>query len=66
MADVVDRDVVMLAPEKRDGVEAFAMSQHVARGDLALALSDDPVFDADPLAGPPIGPARDVSRRENS
>src|SRR6202022_2290506 len=32
MADVVDRHVVMLAPEERYGVEGLALPQHVARG----------------------------------
>src|SRR5690348_16539504 len=46
MADVVDRDVVMLAPEERHGVEPFAAAEHVERGRLSLALCDDPVLDA--------------------
>ena len=60
VADVVDRDVVVLTPEERDGIEALAIPQHVAGGDLALALRDDPVLDADALAGTRIGPARHV------
>src|SRR5437588_315242 len=63
MADIVDRHVVMLAPEERHGIEDFALAQHVARGGLALALRHHPMFDADVLAGMRIGPAGDVARR---
>ncbi len=63
--DVVDADVVVLAPEERDGVETFAHSEHVLRGHLTLALGDHPVLHANPIAGMRIGPARDVARREH-
>src|ERR1700719_3747427 len=61
VADVIDRYVVMLAPEEgRPGV-ALAAAEHVARGGLALALGHDPVLDAQPLAAVAIGPAGDVA-----
>src|ERR1019366_6516680 len=66
VADVVDGDVVVLAPEKRHGGEALAPPQHVAGRDLALALRHDPVLDAHAIAGPGIGPARDVARGEHA
>ena len=50
VADVAQRHVVVLAPEERHGVEALAAAEHVARGDLALPLGDDPVLDAHALA----------------
>src|SRR5262249_42778245 len=47
VADVFDLDVVVLAPEERDGIELLAAAEHVARRDLPLAFSDHPVLDAD-------------------
>src|SRR3954462_8930366 len=47
VADIVDWHVVMLAPEKRHGVERLARAQHVSRGGLALALGHHPVLDPD-------------------
>src|SRR5215471_5107326 len=66
VADIVDRDIVVLAPEERHRDELLAPSEHVERGGLALALGDDPVLDADALAAVWIRPARDVARREDS
>src|SRR4051794_6430851 len=40
--DIVDRHVVMLAPEEGHGVERLAPAEHVERRCLALALGDDP------------------------
>ena len=62
MTDIVDRHVVVLAPEERHRVEALALPEHVARGGLALALGHHPVLDANVLAGVRIGPARDIAR----
>src|ERR1700722_19877614 len=58
VTDIVDRHIVMLAPEERHGFEYLARSQHVARGGLALALGHHPVFDTDGLPGMRIRPAR--------
>ena len=65
VADIIDRDVIMLAPEERHGVELLAAAEHVQRRGLALALGHDPVFDADALAAMRIGPARDVAGGED-
>src|SRR5262245_52196925 len=65
MPDVSDRDVVVLAPEERNGVEPLAASQHVQRGHLPLALGDHKVLDANALAGVGIGPPGDVARGED-
>src|SRR5215471_8686224 len=46
MAHVVDRDVIVLAPEKRYANELLPPAQHVDGGRLALTLSNDPMFDA--------------------
>ena len=56
----------MLAPEERHGVESLAASEHVPCRSLTLAFGDDPVFDANPLAGVRIGPACDVSGGEDA
>ena len=66
VADVVDGDVVVLAPEERHGVEALAPAEDVARRRLALAFGDHPVLDADPIARVRIGPARDVAGGEDA
>src|SRR6516225_5525186 len=66
MADVVDRDVVVLAPEERHRGIALAAAEQVARGRLALPLGDDPVLDAQPLAAVGVGPAGDVAGGENA
>src|SRR5262249_48129735 len=47
VADVFDLDVVVLAPEERDGIELLAAAEHVERRHLSLAFSDHPVLDAD-------------------
>src|SRR5207245_9701933 len=66
VARLVDRHVVMLAPEKWHGIELLSSTEHVARGRLALALCDDPVFDPDRLAAVRVGPAGDVARGEDA
>src|SRR4029077_21031626 len=65
VADIIDRHVVMLAPEERHRREGLASAQHAERGGLALALGDHPMLDADGAAGVRIGPARDVARGED-
>src|SRR6195952_285649 len=62
VADIVDRHIVVLAPEKRCRVEGLALSQHVARGGLALAFGHHPMLDPDALPGMWIGPTRDIAR----
>src|SRR6516225_7930944 len=66
MADLVDRDIIVLAPEERDRGIALAAAEQVARGRLALPLGDDPVLDAQPLAAVGVGPAGDVAGRVNA
>ena len=66
VADVVDRHLVVQAPEERHGVEPVAQSEDVARGCLALALRHHPVLHADALAGVGIRPAGDVPGREDA
>ena len=61
MTDVVDRHIVMLAPEERHCVEFFVHSQHVARRSLALALGHHPMLDPDVVAGMRIRPTRDIA-----
>src|SRR5262249_4204780 len=66
VADVVDRHVVVLAPEERHGGEGRATSEHGEGGGLTLALGDDPVLHPNALTTVRIGPARDVSGRVDS
>src|SRR5271155_3970260 len=64
MADVVDRDVVMLAPEEGSRRERRPVADHIERGDLALALRDNPMLDPNRLATDRIWPTRDIARGE--
>src|SRR6185437_3398081 len=66
VADIVDRHVIMLTPEKRHRIEGLALPQHVARRGLSLALRHHPVFDPDVFLRMRIGPARDVAGRIDS
>ncbi len=66
VANIVDGYVVMLAPEEGDGGILLAAAEHVAGGRLALALSNDPVLDAQPLAAVRIGPAGNISGSKNT
>src|SRR5205085_8349683 len=66
MADIVDRSVVVLAPEKRHRLVLLAMAEHVQRRDLALPFGHHPVLDPDGLAAVRIGPACDVAGGEDA
>jgi len=66
MTDIIDRHVVVLAPEKRYRIECLALSQHVARGGLSLTFGNHPMFDPDVFAGMRDRPARDVACGVNS
>src|SRR5579863_6683838 len=61
VADIVDRHVIVLAPEERHGVETLIEPEHVGRRGLALTFGDDPMLDAHGLAGMRVGPAGDVA-----
>ena len=62
VAGVADGDVIVLAPEEWDCVEAFALAEDVAGGRLSLALREDPVLDAYASSGVRVGPASDIPR----
>src|SRR6185437_6915602 len=66
VSDVAEAEVVLLGPEEWDVIEGFAPAEDVVRRCLALALGDDPVFDANLLTGQPVGPARDVAGSEDA
>src|SRR6516162_6477229 len=66
MADVVDRDVVVLAPKERHHSIALAAAEQVARGRLPLPLGDDPVLDAQLLAAIWVRPAGNIASGENA
>src|SRR6516164_10583371 len=61
MADVVDRHVVVLAPEERNLGKSLLLAENVARCRLTLPLGHDPMLDPQILAGMAIGPPRDVA-----
>src|SRR3954469_16657670 len=47
VAHVVNRHVVVLAPEEGRVLESLRLAEHVQRRDLSLTLRQHPVFDAD-------------------
>src|SRR5260370_9758495 len=59
MADIIDRHVVMLAPEEGYRLKSLAIPQHVARRGLALTLGDHPALAPDIFARMRVGPTRD-------
>src|SRR2546429_2725756 len=61
VADIVDRHIVVLAPEERGLPEPLVDAQHVAGGELTVALGDDPMLDADAVRRISAGPAPDVA-----
>src|SRR5262249_31627845 len=63
--DVVNRDVVVFAPEERAHTDSLPLAEDVPRRHLPLALGDDPVLDPNALPRDRIGPARRVARRED-
>src|SRR5205823_10625329 len=65
VADIIDGDVVVLAPEEGDGGKLPAVPEHVERRSLSLALGNHPMLDANGLAAVRIGPACNVARRED-
>src|SRR5262245_41848092 len=66
MTDVSDNDVVMLAPEERNGVITLATAKDVARGNLTLTLGHHEMLDPDALARVRVWPAGHVSGGEDA
>jgi hypothetical protein len=66
VSDLGEAEVVLFGPEKWDAIERFMPAEDVARRGLALALGDDPMFDAYSLTGQPVRPARDVASSEDA
>src|SRR6266404_5769395 len=56
MSDVIEQQIVLLGPKERHRVEALPRPEHIAGSRLALPFGDNPVLDADRLAGQPVGP----------
>jgi hypothetical protein len=66
VTDVVEGKIELRGPEKRYGVEPLALTEYVAGRGLSLALSYDPMLDANTIASERIGPASDVAGGENA
>ena len=64
--DIAEAEVVLFGPEEWDVIEGFMPTEDVVRRSLALALGDDPMFDANSLTGKPVRPARDVAGSEDA
>src|ERR1700719_1460006 len=60
--DVVDDDVVVLAPKEGDSIEFFPTTENVSRRYLALTLRNHPMFNSDSVPGVRIGPPSDIAR----
>src|SRR5687767_224607 len=58
MTDIVDRDVVVLAPEERHSVEFLPPSEHIERRGSPLPLGNHPMLDPNVFATVRIGPPR--------
>src|SRR5215217_7167483 len=65
VAYIIDRDVVVLAPEEWHRIEDLLLAKHVSGSSLALSLRHHPVLHPDTLTGMRIGPTRDVTGREH-
>src|SRR4249920_3375329 len=50
VANIVDRHIIVLAPEERRRTEGRRHAYHVESRDLSLALGDHPVLDTDAFA----------------
>ena len=61
MADIVDWNVIVLAPKEGNGGKFLAMPDHVECGGLSLTLCDNPVFDPNVVARVRVGPACNVT-----
>src|SRR6478609_4853967 len=66
VTDIVDRNVVVLAPEERGRSEWCRDTHHIEGGDLPLPFGDHPMLDADAFAGDRIRPAGDIAGGVNS
>jgi len=66
MPDISNAEIVLFGPEEWRVIEAFAPAEDVVRRCLALALGDDPMFDAGSLTGKPVRPVRDVAGSEEA
>ena len=51
MSDVIEQQIVLLGPKERHRIEALPRPEHIAGSRLALPFGDNPVLDADRLAG---------------
>jgi hypothetical protein len=49
VTDIVDWNIIVLAPEERHLIERRALPKHVQRRGLPLAFGDNPVLDTDVL-----------------
>src|SRR5262249_5253327 len=63
VADVVDRDVIMLAPEEWHVGKGRAVARDRAGAGLALPLGDDPMLDPDEAATARVRPSRGIADR---
>ena len=66
VSDIGEAKVVLFGPEEWDVIEGFTPAEDIVRRCLALALGDDPMFDANSLTGQPVRPSRDITGSEDA
>src|SRR5665213_2804449 len=66
VTDIGEAEVVLFGPKEWDVVEAFAPTEDVMCRCLALALGDNPMFDANSLTAQSVRPTRDVAGSEDA
>ena len=64
MADVVNRNVVVLAPKEWRSDEGHALAKQIKGGDLALTFGDDPMFHSEVLSADRLRPPGNVASGE--
>src|SRR5271166_6724191 len=66
MTDIVDGDIVVLAPEKRNVGESLSSPEDVEGRCLTLTFRHDPVLNTNGVAAVRVRPASDITGREYS
>src|SRR4051794_37519824 len=61
MSDVANAKIEIFRPKERHRVKVPRFAEHVAGGNLAVALGYHPMLDPDALAAVRVGPRRDVA-----
>jgi hypothetical protein len=66
VSNIGEAEIVLFGPEEWNVIEGFTPAENIVRCYLALALGDNPMFDANSLTGQPIRPSRDITGSEDA